>query len=127
VPAQRLDDSIVVHRFGNADIEGLRLKDRERTQDSPGISILIGGTAEEAAAAMLEAYPDPRKHSRIHEQVKEVRSTRAGEVRRAGFDVIHAPSAKLPMHGRIIHAQGMSGFSDENLHSLSMAFKGEQG
>lgn len=119
-------DDTLIHRFGRLDIESLRLKDAEKRLTPPGISVLIGGTAEDAAAAMVHAYPDPRKHSRVHEMVKEVQSTSARKIRDAGFDIVAVPSRKLTTHGQIIHREGVQGFSDENLALLLAAFAGEK-
>jgi len=42
--------------------------------------------------------------------------------RAVGFDVIPAPSRRLPNHHRRIHPQGAAGFTDENLARLAAAF-----
>jgi predicted component of type VI protein secretion system len=51
-----------------------------------------------------------------------VGSTTEELIRHAGFDIMLAPSATLPNHYRITHANGLAGFSDQNLAQLAAMF-----
>lgn len=52
----------------------------------------------------------------------QVGTATVGAIRAAGFDVIAAPTVKLPTHGRIVHVDGPAGFTDANLALLSVVF-----
>ncbi|MCI0680785.1 MAG: hypothetical protein L0Y71_01665 [Gemmataceae bacterium] len=117
-----LDDAEVIHRFGTISVETWRLRESDKLENPPGLSVLIGGTAEDAAAAMLEAYADKRKYSRIHEMIKKTNTTSVLRIRQSGFDVVAAPTKRFANHGRVIHPQGSDGFTDENLQKLMAAF-----
>ena len=108
-----------IHRIGGASIENLRLKPKEATLNPPGISVLKSPTPGDAAAEMRAAYPDA---TGLHEAAKTVGSSTTGAIRSAGFDVIPAPSRRLPNHHRLIHPEGAAGFTDENLARLAEAF-----
>jgi hypothetical protein len=121
-----LPAATVVHRIGGGAIDNLRLKPAEKALSPPGISVLSGGSAEEAAEQMRQAFPDPHKFARLHELANTVGSAAAGAVRAAGFEVIADPSAKFPNHARITHPDGVAGFSDANLERLAKAFQDKQ-
>jgi len=108
-----------VHRVGGCDLENLRLKPRESELVPPGFSVILGGTPQAAAATMREALPQSRKWRRT---AGTVASTTVAQVRDAGFDVIDIPSEKIANHGRLIHAAGAAGFSDDNLRRLAALF-----
>lgn len=105
-------------------MENLRLKPREATFNPPGISLLQSASPSEAAGQMREAFPTA---DRLHETAQVVGSTTADKIRRAGFDIIPNPTKKLPNHYRLIHPDGVMGFNDENLASLSAIFTDTSG
>ena len=100
-------------------IENLRLKPAETTLNPPGISVLEAPTPGQAAADMRAAYPSS---TGLNEAAKTIGSTTPEAIRRAGFDVISVPSKRLPNHQRIIHPDGVGGFTDENLGRLAEEF-----
>ena len=51
-----LPDDAVVHRIGGADVPNLRLSPLDAAQTPPGISVLIGGTPQDAAAQIRGAF-----------------------------------------------------------------------
>ena len=108
-----------IHRIGGATIENLRLKPREATLDKPGISVIKAPTPSAAAGEMRAGLPKARG---LHEQAKTIGSASEEALRRAGFDVIPAPSSTLPNHHRIIHSEGVGGFNDANLARLTEVF-----
>jgi len=63
----------------------------------------------------------------LHEQAKTIDSASEEAIRAAGFDMIPSPSTALPNHHRIIHPEGVAGFSDENLARLAEAFANTTG
>jgi hypothetical protein len=73
---------------------------------------------------MREAFPAA---NRLHETSQVVGSTTADKIRSAGFDIIPNPTRKLPNHYRLIHPDGIRGFSDENLARLSAVFTDTSG
>jgi hypothetical protein len=114
----------VIHRIGGASIENLRLKPKEARLKPPGISVLKSPTPGAAAADIRAAYPDAEG---LHEAAKIVASTTIEAVRSACFDVIHTPSRRLPNHHRLIHPEGVMGFTDENLTRLALVFTNTTG
>jgi hypothetical protein len=92
---------------------------RESTLAIPGISVLRCPSPGEAARQMRAAFPRAKG---LHEAAKTVGLTTEDLIRGAGFDLIHAPSQALTNHYRIIHPQGVAGFTDENLAKLTSAF-----
>lgn len=108
-----------IHRIGGASVENLRLKPREATLNPPGISVIKAPTPAAAAQEVRTGLP---KAKNLHEQAKTIGSASEEAIRAAGFDVIATSSAALPNHHRIIHPQGVAGFSDENLARLAEAF-----
>jgi hypothetical protein len=113
----------VVHRIGGKEIANLRLKPREQTLQPPGISLLVGGTAAEAAEQMRQAFPDPVKFARIRELCRVVASATVGAIQAAGFAVRTEPSIKFPNHARLTHPDEVAGFSDANLAKLVSVFE----
>lgn len=113
-----------LHRIGGAEIENLRLKAREGALKPPGISALKASTPAEAALTLRAVFPEAVE---LHEAAKIVATTSMEKIRAAGFDVIPAPSRRLPNHWRIIHPGGAAGFTDENLAKLSQAFAETRG
>jgi hypothetical protein len=67
---------------------------------------------------MRNAFP---KATGLLKGTETVASGTADAIRKAGFDVIEDPTNKFPNHARIIHPDGVDGFSDENLKGLSGA------
>lgn len=73
---------------------------------------------------MRAAYRDA---TGLHEAARTVGSSTAEAIRSAGFDVIPAPSKRLPDHYRLIHPEAAAGFTDENLARLAEAFTNSTG
>jgi hypothetical protein len=108
-----------MHRIGGSSVENLRLKPREAMLNPPGISLLQAPSPGEAARQMLEAFPAA---DGLHEAIQVIGSTTADKIRSAGFDVITNPTRKLPNHCRLIHPDGVAGFTADNLARLSAVF-----
>ncbi len=113
-----------VHRIGGASVENLRLKPKEATLDPPGISVLKAPTPGQAAAEIRTAYPDAVG---LHEAAKTVGSSTIDAIRTVGFDVMPVPSRRLPNHHRLIHPEGVAGFTDDNLRQLAEVFTNTTG
>lgn len=120
--AHEIDPTTVVHRIGGGGVDNLSLKPKEQLLSPPGFSVLVGGTAEEAAEQMRQAFPDAIKFSQIHRLAEVVGSATVAAIRQAGFDIVLAPSEKFPNHTRIIHPEGLAGFSEANRQLLSGVF-----
>ncbi len=113
----------VVHRIGGASIENLRLAKHEILLAPPGISLLIGGTPEQAVADMRRVYPrSPKWRGEL-----EVASATVAAIRIAGFDVLFWPTPSFDNHARLIHPKGVDGFTDSNLALLASAFQTTEG
>jgi hypothetical protein len=112
-----------VHRIGGASVANLQLKPSEHTLQPPGISVLLGGTPQEAANLIRAAFPDPVQHARLHAEATSVGSTTAAAIRQAGFEVVPAPTRRLRNHGRLIHPQGTAGLTEANREQLSRVFQ----
>ena len=123
-PFENLEPTTVVHRVGGGGVANLRISPLDEKESPPGISVLLGGTPREAAEQMRRAFPKSRKWQTGSGLVG---SATVGELRRAGFDILPDPTARFPNHARIIHAEGVNGFSDENLATLSQAFQETSG
>jgi hypothetical protein len=113
-----------VHRIGGAAVVNLRLKPREARIDPPGISVLLGGTPAEVAAQARVAF---ERMPRLYAQTATIGTSTVAGIRSAGFDVLSDASWLLPNHGRLIHPDGVDGFSDENLTRLSQVFQQAEG
>jgi hypothetical protein len=118
----RLPDDLMVHRIGGTAIDIFQPKEKELALQPPGISVLLGGTPEKAARQLVDAFPDRRKYSFLHNMAKKVGTASVGEIRRTGFDVIANPTTRFSNHGRIIHLRGREGFSAEGLVQLAKVF-----
>jgi hypothetical protein len=114
-----LDADTPVHRIGGAALANLTLKSAEENLDPAGFSVLLGGAPQEAADRMRLAFPDPVQFARLHAAAMVVGSGSVAAVRAAGFDVIAAPTGRLPTHGRVIHPLGAAGFTPANLVRLA--------
>lgn len=113
-----------IHRIGGGGVENLRLKPQEAQLNPPGISVLKTPTPREAADQIRAAFPNAVE---LHEAARVVGTSTTEKIRAAGFDVIANPSRKLPNHHRLIHADGVAGFHDENLRKLAVAFTDTSG
>ena len=105
-------------------MENLRLKPREVALNPPGISLLQAPSPSEAARLMREAFPAANA---LHAAAQVVASTTVDKIRQAGFDVFPNPTRKLPQHYRLIHPDGVAGFTDVNLLRLSAVFSETSG
>ncbi len=105
-------------------MENLRLRPDEMKLSQPGISVLKAPTPLEAAIDIRTAYPDA---TGLHEAAKVVGSASSEAIQAAGFDLIPTPSKRLPNHHRIVHPDGVAGFTDENLARLAQAFTNSTG
>jgi hypothetical protein len=117
-------DDEVVHRIGGGDPTNLTLKPAEENLDPPGISVLIGGTPEQAAADMRRVF-GPR--SALGRLARVVGTAEFKAIRAMGFDIIPAPTRNFPNHGRLIHPRGIAGFSPKNLAKLATVFVNKGG
>ena len=100
------------------------LKPPEAKLNPPGISILIGGTPEQAAADFRRVF-GPR--STLGKQATTVGTAEAHRIREMGFDVLSVPTTNFPNHGRIIHPTEGAGGTPENLERLSKVFTSKTG
>jgi hypothetical protein len=110
----------VVHRVGGGSVANLRLSPLDAQQTPPGISVLLGGTPQEAVAQLRRAFPRSRKWQ---QHAHTVGTTTAAAIREAGFDILPDPTARFPNHARLIHPRGLVGFTDENLQTLATTFR----
>ena len=92
---------------------------REATLNPPGISFLHAPSPGEAARQIREAFPAA---DGLHAAAQVIGSTTVDKIRGVGFDVTPNPTRKLPNHYRLIHPEGVAGFSDEHLTQLSAVF-----
>ncbi len=113
-----LADDVIVHRVGGAGLANLRLSPADLTAVPPGLSVLLGGTAQDAAAQMRAVF-GTRKWQRLASQVG---TTTLAAIRAAGFDVTPVATSNLLNHGRIVHPAGAAGFTDANLAVLAVVF-----
>jgi hypothetical protein len=119
---EAVPDDVVVHRVGGGTADNLVPKPDETSLVPPGISVMLGGSAAEAAAAMRRWFPRMAPRGRTC-----VGSTKAGQIRQAGFDVIMNPSRRFPQHGRLTHPDGAAGFSQDNRERLALGFTNQTG
>ena len=105
-------------------MENLRLKPPETTLDPPGISLLQAPSPGAATRQMREAFPAA---TALHAAAQVVASTSVAKIRQAGFDVFPNPTRRLPQHYRLIHPDGVAGFTDVNLLRLSAVFRETSG
>lgn len=109
----------VAHRIGGGHVINLSLSPLDAQQTPPGISMLLGGTPQEAAAQMRLAFPRSRKWQ---EAAQTVGTTTAARIREAGFEIVPDPTMRFPNHARLIHPRGVSGFTGEALATLAATF-----
>ena len=114
----------MVHRVGGGSVANLRLSPLDQRQTPPGISVLLGGTPQKAAAQMRQAFPNSRKW---RERAHTVGTTTAAAVRQAGFEIVPDPTTRFPNHARLIHPSGAAGFTDANLEMLAQTFQDTEG
>jgi hypothetical protein len=114
-----VDDSEIAHRVGGGSLGNLRLSPVDRSLTPPGISLLLGGTPQEAATAMRKSLPNSKKWQAL---AGTVGSATVAAIRAAGFDVIGAPTDRFSNHVRLVHPDGITGFTDANLTTLAAAF-----
>jgi hypothetical protein len=117
-----LPDETLIHRIGGGSAANLALNPRELALSPPGISLLQGVSAAEAAGAMRRQFPRKAPRGRT-----VVGSTTAGQIRTMGFDVIMDPTPRFRQHARLIHPQGADGFTEENLQRLAQCFQDQSG
>ena len=107
------------HRIGGGSASNLELKPQEAKLNPPSISVLIGGTPQQAAADWRRVFTKPGPSAKA----SAVGTADIDAVRQLGFDVIPLPTPNFPNHGRLIHpADGEAGFNQENLDSLAQEF-----
>ena len=107
------------HRIGGGSASNLKMKPQEETLDPPGISVLIGGTPEQAAVDFRRVFG---RRSTLGKKARIVGTAEIVKIREVGFDVIADPSKNFPNHGRLIHPCGSEEFTTENLEELSKVF-----
>ena len=113
-----------LHRIGGGSIENLRLKSAEEKLKPPGISDLRFPTPGDAAAAIRAAFP---RATGLHSAARTVGSTTDEAIRAAGLDVMPDPTTRLSTHHRLIHPDGVAGFTDANFARLAAAFDNTTG
>ena len=114
-----------VHWVGGGDAKNLALKPHEAKLDPPGISVLIGGTPAQTAAAFRRVF-GPK--STLGKAASTVGTAEIEQIRAAALDVVAVPTKNFPNHDRIIHpTQGAAGFTPENVEKLSQAFTNTTG
>jgi hypothetical protein len=121
---QEVAPETVVHRVGGGDVPNLSLSAMDRTQMPPGVSVLLGGTPQDAAQQMRAAFPRSKKWAAI---AHTVGSTTAAAVRGAGFEIVPDPTSRFPNHARLIHPGGEAGFTNEHLERLALVFQNTTG
>ena len=114
----------VVHRIGGGSVANLRLAPLDAQQTPPGISVLLHGTPQEAATQMRRTFPGSRKW---RDTAQTVGTTTAVAIREVGFDIVPDPTTRFPNHARLVHPQGVAGFSDEHLTTLAATFRNTVG
>ena len=109
----------VCHRIGGAYPANLELKPHEIRLNPPGISVLIGGTPQQAADDWRAVFSKPGPSAKA----STIGSAEMQKIRDLGFDVVHMPTPNFPNHGRLIHpTEGAAGFNPVGLQALSQAF-----
>ena len=127
VKGEPLPDDTKVHRIGGADAAALQLKPAERKSTPPGISLLRAESPEEAAH-LAKDVAQKQGWTRMATAAETMGSATAADIRAAGFDVIHDPTATWgEAHARLIHPQGEQGFTPENLQKLANVFANKGG
>jgi hypothetical protein len=122
--SEEITPETLIHRVGGSSVENLRLSPLDEKQIPPGISVLLGGTPQQAAAQMRQAFPSSRKWQQT---AHTVGTATAATVRGAGFEVVRDPTSRFPNHALIIHPDGGAGFVEANLAVLASVFQETQG
>ena len=122
--SEEVTPDTVVHRIGGGSVANLRLSPLDAQQTPPGISVLLHGTPQEAATQMRRAFPGSRKW---RDTAQTVGTTTAAAIREVGFDIVPDPTTRFPNHARLVHPQGVAGFSDEHLATLAATFRNPVG
>lgn len=86
--------------------------------------MLKSSSPSQAAINIRKALEDATD---LHEAAKTIGSITIELVRSVGFDVMPNPSKRIPNHHRIVHPDGIAGFSEENLARLSDVFTNTTG
>ena len=63
----------------------------------------------------------------MHTAARTVGTIADAAIRAVGFDVIPDPTTRFPTHHRLIHPDGVAGFTDANLARLAAAFANTTG
>lgn len=119
-----INPETVVHRVGGGSAANLHLSAVDRQQDPPGLSVLLGGTAPEAADQMRSAFPGSRKWQKT---AGVIGTTTAEAIRQTGFEIVPDSTSRFPNHARLIHPEGEAGFTDERLEALARVFRDTTG
>lgn len=120
-----MDDQLSCHRIGGGNSGNLTLRPIEEKLEPAGISVLIGGTPEQAAADVRRVFGS---RSSLGKKAVTVGTITIRQIRESGFDIVEDPSINFPNHGRLIHpTEGIAGFADENLNRLAQSFTNYQG
>jgi hypothetical protein len=114
-----MNDETLIHRIGPNTIENFELNAREKRIPPFGISVLIGGSPEQAAKDMITAI----NSKRMRELTKSVSTASLKQIRSVGFDVVSSPTPNFPNHGTLLHSQGSAGFAYDHLESLVDVFQ----
>ena len=85
----------------------------------PGVSVLLGGTAEKVRQDVRRAFPHA---AMLLETAAMIATATVAAIRETGFEVIADPTRHFPNHARLVHPKGIDGFDDANLAKLSRAF-----
>jgi hypothetical protein len=115
-------DGLLVHRIGGGAAGNLLLKPAEAQLTPPGLSLLSGGSPEEAARAMRQQFPRMAPQGQT-----VVGSATVGQIRKAGFEVIMNPTLRFPQPARLTHPEGATGFTEENRERLARCFTDHTG
>jgi len=122
-----LPDDAVVHRIGGASTSGLALKPGEVKLTPPGISLLRADTPE-LAAELAKDVAAKKGWSRMADAAETMGTAKVGDIRAAGFDVIHDPTDTWGQaHARLVHPDGAAGFTPGNLEKLANVFSNKSG
>ena len=90
----------------------------------PGISILLGGTPQQEATQMRQAFPRSRKWRRT---AHTVGTTTAAALRQVGFEIVPDSTPRFSNHARLTHLDGVAGFTHANLERLAQTFRDTRG
>jgi hypothetical protein len=68
---------------------------------------------------MRQAFPKSHKWCAT---AQTVGTTTAAALRQAGFEIVPDPTSRFANHARLIHPDGLSGFTDATLETLAQTF-----